>query len=105
MNRNGDTTFVLAITGASGAIYAVRLLEVLVATGYDVHLSISPSGQTVLKQELDLNIDLERFHASSLLMGDIVQGGDSKLEMLRSMAGITSEDSSVLLLRLVGVRT
>ncbi len=45
---------VLAITGASGVIYAVRLLEVLTAAGCDVYLSISPSAQKVLKQELDL---------------------------------------------------
>jgi len=49
---------VLAMTGASGAPYAVRLLDVLVAAGCDVQLSISPAGQAVLKQELDLDIDL-----------------------------------------------
>ena len=43
---------VLAITGASGAIYGVRLLEVLLAAGRTVCLSISPSGQTVLQTEL-----------------------------------------------------
>jgi len=49
---------VLAITGASGAPYAVRLLDVLVAAGCDVQLSISPAGQAVLKQELAIEIDL-----------------------------------------------
>jgi len=87
------------MTGASGAIYAVRLLEVLVAAGYDVHLSISPSAQTVIKEELDLKVDLENFLASSLLIGAVAGGSDSKLEMLRAMAGITSEDSSVLSIR------
>jgi 4-hydroxy-3-polyprenylbenzoate decarboxylase len=61
-NSNERTTprakIVLAITGASGAPYAVRLLDVLVAAGCDVQLSISPAGQAVLKQELDLDIDL-----------------------------------------------
>ena len=41
----GSPTSLLAITGASGAIYAVRLLEVLLRDGRDVHLSISPSGR------------------------------------------------------------
>ena len=41
---------ILAITGASGAIYAVRLLEVLLAAGYDVHLTISAAGRLVLEQ-------------------------------------------------------
>jgi len=64
---------VLAITGASGAIYAVRLLEVLLAAGQHVHLSISPAAQLVLKQELGLNVDLENFSLASLSVGD----GDS----------------------------
>ncbi len=57
---------VVAITGASGAVYGVRLLEVLVAAGHDVHLSISPSGQIVLKQEMELSVDLDRFEISDL---------------------------------------
>ena len=39
-----NPSVILAITGGSGAPYAVRLLEVLVASGHDVHLSISPAG-------------------------------------------------------------
>jgi flavin prenyltransferase len=52
---------ILGITGASGAIYAVRLLEVLRAADRDVHLTISPSGRDVLQHELKLNIDLNNF--------------------------------------------
>src|SRR5581483_6560308 len=58
---------VVAITGASGAVYAVRLLEVLLQEGADVHLMISPSGAAVLKQELDVRIDVERFEIKRLL--------------------------------------
>jgi len=58
---------VLAITGASGAVYAIRLLEQLLASGCHVHLSISPSGQMVLRQELDVTVDLERFDPASLV--------------------------------------
>lgn len=58
---------VLAITGASGAIYATRLLEVLLREGNEVHLTISPSGKVVLKQELDIEVSLERFDPASLL--------------------------------------
>ena len=46
-------TMVVAITGASGVTYAVRLLEVLTAAGCDVYLTISAAAQNVLKQELD----------------------------------------------------
>ncbi|HEX3599781.1 MAG TPA: flavin prenyltransferase UbiX [Lacipirellulaceae bacterium] len=57
---------VLGITGASGAIYAVRLLEVLRSAGRDVHLSISPSGGDVIRQELNLDIDLKNYDPSRL---------------------------------------
>ena len=40
---------VVGITGASGAAYAMRLLEVLMAGGCDVHVSISQPAQAVLK--------------------------------------------------------
>lgn len=52
---------VLAITGASGAIYSVRLLEILLSTGQEVHLTISPSGAAVLNYELGLKINLDDF--------------------------------------------
>jgi 4-hydroxy-3-polyprenylbenzoate decarboxylase len=65
--QQDDVPFVLAMTGASGAVYAVRLLEVLLAAGRQVHLSISPSGAAVLQQELQKKVALERFDSSSLL--------------------------------------
>ncbi len=43
---------VLAVTGASGAIYAVRLLQQLVLSKQTVELVISPSGWSVIGQEL-----------------------------------------------------
>lgn len=49
---------VLAITGASGAVYATRLLQILCHADREVHLTISPSGAAVIKQELDLTIDV-----------------------------------------------
>ena len=52
---------VVGITGASGAPYAVRLLEVLLESGREVHLAISPSGQAVIGEELGRQIDLDRF--------------------------------------------
>jgi len=43
----------LAITGASGAIYAARTLQWLLAEGRRVHLVVSPDGLTVIRQELN----------------------------------------------------
>lgn len=58
---------VVGITGASGAPYAVRLLEVLLESGREVHLAISPSGQAVIAEELGRQIDLDRFDLAALL--------------------------------------
>ncbi len=86
---------VMAITGASGAIYAVRLLEVLVSSGIEVHLSISPAGATLLKEELDLQVDLERFDPGELLPDPSQISADSKLQLIRQLAGVSSAESSI----------
>jgi 4-hydroxy-3-polyprenylbenzoate decarboxylase len=69
MTERAQTTrpnIVLAMTGASGAIYAVRLLEVLLAARAHIHLMISPSGQLVLAHELGLSVDLDHFDPKCL---------------------------------------
>jgi len=58
---------VLGITGASGAIYAVRLLEALLLSNKTVHMTISPSGAAVIKQELGLEMDLAAFDPRPLV--------------------------------------
>ena len=67
MPPDASLPIVLGVTGASGAPYGVRLLEVLLDAGREVHLSISPSGAAVLATELGRRIDLDRFDAAALL--------------------------------------
>lgn len=74
---------VVAVTGASGSIYAVRLLEVLLAAGRTVHLTISPAAAQVLKHELGLYVDLDHFHPSQLLPADEETDDDTKLGTLQ----------------------
>ena len=50
---------VVALTGASGSPYAVRLIEVLLRDGRVVHLVVSPAAAEVLTQELDRTVRLE----------------------------------------------
>jgi 4-hydroxy-3-polyprenylbenzoate decarboxylase len=47
---------IVGITGASGAIYGVRLLELLRATEIETHLIISRAGQTTLAAETNLKV-------------------------------------------------
>jgi len=81
------TNYVLGVTGASGAAYAVRLLHVLVAAGHDVQLSISPAGQSVIRQELGLEIDLNNFRLETLLPDAQRLVEDPKFATLRVLWG------------------
>ncbi|MEO2212228.1 flavin prenyltransferase UbiX [Paenibacillus amylolyticus] len=47
---------VVGITGASGSIYGIRLIETLLDVEYNVHLVISNAGWRVLKEELDWDV-------------------------------------------------
>jgi 4-hydroxy-3-polyprenylbenzoate decarboxylase len=70
---------VLAITGASGAPYGVRLLEVLLKAGRTVHLTISPAATEVFTAELDRTVSLDKFDSSQLFGRD----NDVPLERLQ----------------------
>jgi len=48
-----SANWVIGITGASGAIYGVRLCQALLDHGYDLHLLITEAGWRVLHDELD----------------------------------------------------
>jgi 4-hydroxy-3-polyprenylbenzoate decarboxylase len=58
---------VLAFTGASGAPYGVRLLEVLLRAGRMVHVTISPAAVEVLEREMDRRVRLDQFALADLL--------------------------------------
>src|SRR5271156_1566171 len=50
---------VTAITGASGALYAQRFIQGLVAAGVNVHLIVSPLGRRLLHDEMGMEgVDL-----------------------------------------------
>ena len=50
------STLFLGVTGASGAIYARRVLELALAAGLDVDCCYSPSARRVLKEECGLDL-------------------------------------------------
>ena len=86
---------VVAVTGGSGAIYAVRLLEVLLAIGRNVHVTVSPAAVQVFMEELGVSLDLDDFDESKLLPTDSASGADTKLTALRGI-GAAHVMSSVL---------
>jgi len=74
------TDLVLAMTGASGAPYGVRLLEVLLRAGRTVHLTISPSAAEVLEKELDRRVNLLRFNLPDLLGEQVADIGPGQVQ-------------------------
>jgi 4-hydroxy-3-polyprenylbenzoate decarboxylase len=84
---------VVAMTGASGAPYGVRLLEVLIQAGRTIHLVLSPAAVQVIQQELDRRIDLDHFQLTDLLgaAAEQVKSGQVIYHDYRNfMAGIAS---------------
>ncbi len=57
MDRNVDRKlpFVLAITGASGSVYGLRLLQYLLEIEQPVELLVSRGAKTVMKEEMGLD--------------------------------------------------
>lgn len=62
------TDVALAITGASGAAYGLRLLEVLLSHRIRVHLMISSPGRMVIAEETDLRLPSKPLEIGAILM-------------------------------------
>lgn len=62
-----DTTITLAITGASGAIYGLRLLEQLLIAKQTVYLMISTPAQLVIDMETGLKLPTESCQIQKVL--------------------------------------
>lgn len=58
---------VMGVTGASGAPYAVRLLEVLLGAGCTIHLTMSPSAVEVFEREIGRPLKLDKFDIETFL--------------------------------------
>ncbi len=65
---------VVGITGASGAIYGIRLIECLLEGGLDVHLVVTEAGWRVLKEELGWDTT-KRPLALAAVFGEAMEAG------------------------------
>lgn len=62
-----NADLVVALSGASGSPYSLRLLEVLLQAGRTIHLTISASAAEVLAAETDRRVRLDQFALLDLL--------------------------------------
>jgi len=61
MSPSETRRIVVGITGASGAAYAVRVIELLAAADVEVHIACSDLGRRLLAEEMDIpRLDPER---------------------------------------------
>lgn len=67
MSTQFERKITLALTGASGSAYAMRLLECLLAANCQVYLLCSSAGRIVLDTELDIKLPASPDAASKFL--------------------------------------
>ena len=105
---------IVGITGASGAIYGVRLLHLLQTTDIETHLVMSRSAKITLTQELDIGVAgvsaLARVvHQADNIGASIASGSFRTMGMviapcsMRSLAEIATGATSSLVTRAADV--
>jgi flavin prenyltransferase len=67
MNHSKQKKITLAITGASGSAYALRLLECLVAANYQVYVLCSSAARVVFDTEVNFKLPASPEAASKIL--------------------------------------
>jgi len=86
--------YIVAITGASGAVYARRLLRFLAERGEEIFLLVSDAGRIVLAEELGLEVrgevQADRMRILRGLLGREEYGGLVYLDCRDLRAGIAS---------------
>ena len=84
----------VAITGASGAVYATRTLAALLARRVHVELIVSDYGRRLLRDELGEQAAVERLHDFlTAKYGDTVAGGSLTLHSNRDLGATIASGS------------
>ncbi|NLV91458.1 MAG: UbiX family flavin prenyltransferase [Firmicutes bacterium] len=108
------TRLVVAVTGASGSILAVRLLEALAQRDCEVHLVVSDAAQQTLELETDYKLDYlaslaDRTYSNRDVSAALASGSFPVTGMVvvpcsvKTLAGIASGYAESLILRAADV--
>jgi 4-hydroxy-3-polyprenylbenzoate decarboxylase len=111
---SGERRVIVGISGASGAIYGVRMVEALHALGYESHVVISDAGKRTLSEETAEGLQRIRELATKIYpSGDIgaaIASGSFRARgmvvapcSIRSAAQIATGTTSTLLARAADV--
>jgi 4-hydroxy-3-polyprenylbenzoate decarboxylase len=86
-------TVALAVTGASGAVYATRTLAALLARGIHVELVVSDYGRRLLRDELGEEAAVERLQAFLAARYGDLKGGSFTLHSNRDLGASIASGS------------
>jgi len=114
MNLMVASRLIVGITGASGIIYGIRLLEVLKTLPIETHLVVTKAGQLTRSYETDLSLPqlkalADVYHANTNIAASIASGSFKTLGMIiapcsmNSLAEIAHGVSNQLLTRAADV--
>ncbi len=67
MNQSNQKPLVVAITGASGSIYGLKLVEAVTQLGYPITLTLSHAAGLVIQEELGIKVDVKNSNCLSQL--------------------------------------
>ncbi len=56
-DSNGTPSYIVAISGASGALYGLTLIRELLGAGFDVDMLITKAGLLIMRQEAGLELE------------------------------------------------
>lgn len=111
---NDNNRLIVGISGASGVVYGVRLLEILKGTNIETHLVMSKSAEMTLAYEMDISLKdvhalADEVHSVKNVGATIASGSFKTMGMIvapcsvRSMSEIGSGITSNLLTRAADV--
>jgi flavin prenyltransferase len=106
---------IVGITGASGAIYGVRLLEVLKQTDIEIHLIISEAGKLNIQIETSYDVDdvlsmADVTYTNTDIAASVASGSFQTLGMViapctvKTLSGIANSYNENLLIRAADVQ-
>ncbi len=94
---------IVGVTGASGALYAGRLLRALLVQGHRVHLVLSKYGRYLLHEELDFSPDKEtvlqflvRLYGEGVLQGELREYGFNDLSCTLASGSVPIDGMAVV---------
>ena len=94
---------IVGVTGASGALYAGRLLRALLVLGHTVHLVLSRYGRFLLHEELEFRPDQEsvlqflvRLYGREVLRGELREYGFNDLASTLASGSVPVDGMAVV---------